>query len=168
MSISQVTSFAEAQLFLYIDHGYSEQNSFRKSVVIKDNWYNVSFDLRNLGGDIAAKMKEIRFDPAEEPLAITLTDVRVVSISGDSQDLKVASSNGDIDEDGKYVFRHTDPILIFDSSGVDFSSVDYISFSGIIEMPNSLKRQVAYLTNIFRDYPGNEVSGISDYEKLDN
>jgi hypothetical protein len=122
-----------AQLYIYSEGQYSESHSSRKSVTIMDGRYKVSFDLHSVGGySVLPDMKEIRFDPAEEPITFALLESKVVDVDGGSQNIEVQRSNADVYEDGKYIFRHNDPVLIFDSSGIDFTKVSHISFSGIV------------------------------------
>jgi hypothetical protein len=135
-----IAKIADAQMFFHINGQYSEQNSLKGSVMnySPDNAYayNVDFDLLNSTeqiGELPHSMQEIRFDPAREPIIFSITEAKVVYDDGGHDDLNVISHNAEIDEEGKYVFNHVDPILIFDSSKIDFSRAKKIHFSGNME-----------------------------------
>jgi hypothetical protein len=133
---------ANAQLFFHINGRYSEQNSLKNSVMNyspDDTYaYNVEFDLLNSAeqiGGLPSSMQEIRFDPAMEPITFYISEAKVVYDDGGHDDLNVIWHNAEIDEGGKYVFNHADPMLIFDSSKIDFSKAKQIHFSGNMKKP---------------------------------
>jgi hypothetical protein len=123
------SALVSAQLFFYIDGRYSEEHSLRESVVVNGSQYAVEFNLKIK----LPAMTQIRFDPAEEPIIFKLRNAIVADLDGDSRDIKVIYSNAEAMKDGKYVFSHNDPILIFDSSEVDFDKADHIELYGYIE-----------------------------------
>jgi hypothetical protein len=138
--LRDVAKIADAQLFFHINGRYSEQNSLKSSVV---NYspddacaYSAEFGLFNGAaqiGELPNSMQEIRFDPAREPITFSVTEAKVVYSDGGHDDLNVISHNAEIDQAGKYVFDHGDPIMIFDSSKIDFSRAKKIHFSGSME-----------------------------------
>ncbi|GHS91265.1 hypothetical protein AGMMS49957_18040 [Synergistales bacterium] len=136
--VQMTPSTVFAQLFFYIDEQYGEERSLTETVLVKDNQYKVAFDVLGYAGSGGKlpMMKEIRFDPAAEPITFTITESKVIYSNGGSQHLKITFSNAEMSESGRYTFHHNDPILIFDSSEVDFTSVEHICFSGIIETLN--------------------------------
>jgi molybdenum cofactor biosynthesis enzyme MoaA len=117
-----------AQLFFHIDEQYSEIHSLqRKSVAIMGDRYKVEF---GIPASLPA-MRQVRLDPADEPITFIPAEAVVVDTNGSTHDIKFLYANGETYGEG-YIFRHNDPMLIFDTSEIDFSAAYYISFSGII------------------------------------
>jgi hypothetical protein len=121
-----------AQLCLYMGSQSTEINSLKRRFLSIDPniIYSIVFDLQGYQINLPP-MKEIRFDPASEPIEFDLTEAKVIYRDGNFCKLKVISHNGKNNAPGGgYIFNHNDPIIIFDSSLVDFAKVDYVSFSG--------------------------------------
>jgi hypothetical protein len=132
-----VAKIANAEVFFQINGQYSFLSSPVMNYSPDDAYaYAVEFDLCNSAqqiGELPNSMQEIRFDPAMEPITFSISEAKVVYDDGGHDDLNVTWHNAEIDEGGKYVFNHGDPIMIFDASKIDFSRAKQIHFSGKME-----------------------------------